>query len=139
MQAQTTLEEQLLRTDLNAAGWFEIAVSDLDRAKTFYEHTLGIQLETMPKQEGCEYEMAMFPGKMERSGATGCLSKGPLASPSNKGTLVYFNVTDINAVLTRVRQNGGKVIREKLNIGEYGFIGIFEDTEGNRLGLHSMK
>lgn len=139
MQAQATMEETLLRTDINAAGWFEVPVTDLARAKTFYEHTLGIQLETMPKQEGCEYEMAMFPGKMDRWGASGCLCKGPMASPSNKGTLVYFNVADIEAVLDRVRRSGGKVIREKRNIGEYGFIGIFEDTEGNRLGLHCLK
>jgi uncharacterized protein len=139
MQTLATLEEKLLRTDLNAAGWFEIPVRDLARAKSFYEHLLGIQLDTMPKQEGCEYEMAMFPGKMEQSGATGCLSKGPEATPSDKGTLIYFNVTDIDSVLDRVRQYGGKVLREKQEIGEYGFIGIFEDPEGNRLGIHSMK
>lgn len=136
MPEPTVQEERLLRSDVNAAGWFEIPVRELDRAKTFYEHVMGVQLEP---QRMCDYDLAMFPGKMDLKGAAGCLSKGPEAEPSNKGALVYFNVTDIDATLGRVRQYGGKVIREKLSIGEHGFIAIFEDTEGNRLGIHSMK
>lgn len=135
MQAQNITEERLLRSDTNVAGWFEIPVTDLERAKTFYERVFGVQLDL---QKMGDYDMAMFPWKMEFKGAAGCLSKGPEATPCNKGTLVYFSVTDIEAVLGRVRQYGGTVIREKMGIGEYGFIGILEDTEGNRLGLHSM-
>lgn len=136
MQTQSTQEETLLRTDTNAAVWFEIPVSDLERAKVFYEHVLGVQLQS---QRMDEYDLEMFPGKMELGGAAGCLSKGPAAKPSSKGTMIYFSVTDIDAVLNRVRRNDGKIIREKLSIGEHGFIGVFEDTEGNTLGLHSMK
>lgn len=134
MQTQAVRKEQLLRCDVNAAGWFEIAVRDLKRAKAFYESVFGIELDV---QRMGDYDLAMFPMKMEFGGAAGCLSKGPEAEPSHKGTLVYFSVTDINAVLARVRESGGKVLREKVSIDKYGYIGLFEDTEGNRLGLHS--
>jgi len=136
MPEQNVQEERLLRSDVNAAGWFEIAVRDLERARIFYEQVFGVQL-TLQKMD--EYELAMFPWNMDLKGAAGCLSKGPLAEPCNKGTLMYFNVTDINGVLDRVTRNGGKVIVEKASIGEHGYIGVFEDCEGNRLGLHSMK
>lgn len=57
--------------------------------------------------------------------------------PSYEGSLVYLSVDDVTAALDRVRSAGGKVITEKMSIGEYGFVGHFEDTEGNRVGLHS--
>jgi predicted enzyme related to lactoylglutathione lyase len=53
--------------------------------------------------------------------------------------LVYFSVPDIEAVLERIKQNGGKVLLTKTSIGEYGFVANFEDTEGNKVALHSMK
>ena len=56
-----------------------------------------------------------------------------------KGTVVYFSVWDIDAVLKRVEEKGGKVLNPKMSIGEYGFLGHFEDSEGNRVALHSMQ
>ena len=40
---------------------------------------------------------------------------------------------------TWVEKSGGKVLKEKFSIGNYGFCGICEDTEGNTIGFHSMK
>ena len=51
--------------------------------------------------------------------------------------MIYFSVEDIEGVLKRAGQTGGKVITEKMSIGEFGFVGHFEDSEGNRVGLHS--
>ncbi len=135
MQPQATQEERLVKPDMNVVCWFEIPVSDMQRAKAFYERVFGIRLELTRMDE---YEMAMFPAKMEFSGAPGCLSKGPLAQPSSTGTLIYFNVTSIEAVLDRVRQAGGKVCLDKRSIGKYGFIAVFTDAEGNDIGLHCM-
>jgi uncharacterized protein len=134
MPQESVQESQALR--VNAAVWFEIPVRDMQRAKAFYEAVLNVQLR-MERMD--EYEMAMFPGQSELSGAGGCLARGPMSEPSNKGTLVYFGVNAIEPILARVAPNGGKVIRDKMNIGEHGFIAIFEDCEGNTLGLHSMK
>ena len=128
-------EERLIRTETNAVGWFEIPVLDLERARTFYERTLGVQLtpHTM-----CDYEMLMFPAEKGKPGAGGTLSKGPQSVPCDKGTIIYFNVTNIEAVLERAKQYGGKVIMEKTGIGEHGYFAILEDPDGNHLGLHAM-
>jgi hypothetical protein len=55
------------------------------------------------------------------------------------GTLVYFNTEEINEELSRVETAGGKIIRSKQNIGDYGFIALVEDSEGNMIGMHSQK
>jgi uncharacterized protein len=55
------------------------------------------------------------------------------------GTLVYFSTEEITAELGRVEAAGGKIFRQKQDIGEFGFIALIEDTEGNMIGLHSMK
>jgi predicted enzyme related to lactoylglutathione lyase len=53
--------------------------------------------------------------------------------------LIYFVTEEINAELGRVESAGGKIIRSKQSIGEFGFIALIEDTEGNMIGLHSTK
>ncbi len=58
--------------------------------------------------------------------------------PSYAGSLVYFSVVDIDATLAKVNASGGKTILPKMSIGEYGFVGYFEDSEGNRVALHTM-
>ena len=128
-------QERLIRADTNAVCWIEIPIRDLERARAFYERTLGI---TLTSQTMGEYEMLMFPAEHEKLGAGGCLMKGPKMEPCHKGTTVYFNVTNIEAALARAKQNGGEVIVEKTAIGEYGYFAIVKDTEGNHLGLHSM-
>jgi len=129
-------EERLIRAGTNAVCWFEIPIRDVARAKAFYEHTLGITLEAMPPCDECE--MLMFPMEKGQPGAGGTLVKSPQSIPCDKGTTIYFNVTDIQAVLDRARQNGGKVVMEKTGIGEYGYFAVLEDPDGNHLGVHSM-
>jgi hypothetical protein len=74
----------------------------------------------------------------EGSGATGSLVKGETYVPSHDGTVVYFSVENIEETLARVKTQGGKELFPKTNIGEWGFIAQFEDSEGNRLALHAM-
>jgi predicted enzyme related to lactoylglutathione lyase len=52
---------------------------------------------------------------------------------------VYFGCDDCAIEAARVGKAGGKIQQEKMPIGEYGFIALLHDTEGNRIGLHSMK
>jgi hypothetical protein len=120
----------------NPVNWFEIPVLDIDRARKFYEKVFDYQLT--PEKMG-EYTMAFFPMAEGVSGAAGTLIKGETYAPSHGGTVVYFSVDDIEEVLRRINGNGGTTILPKKSIGEYGFIAHFEDTEGNRLALHSMK
>lgn len=81
--------------------------------------------------------MAWFPMETGIEGASGALIKAETYVPSYNGSMVYFSVDDIEGTLERVKTNGGKIIRGKSSIGEYGFVGHFEDCEGNRIALHS--
>jgi len=121
--------------DHNPVGWFEIPVTDLARAKAFYEAVFGF--DDLPVHEMGPLTMAWFPWKQDAIGSPGALCHGEWYQPSEAGTLVYFTAPDIDGCLARAEENGGKVIQPKKSIGEYGFVGFMEDCEGNRIGLHS--
>jgi predicted enzyme related to lactoylglutathione lyase len=121
---------------MNPVNWFEIPVVDLPRAKSFYEGVFGLSLTL---EEMGPYRMAFFPMENNVYGATGALMKADGYAPSRTGIVIYFSVENIEGILEKASGRGGKVLLPKTAIGQYGFIGHFEDTEGNRLGLHSMK
>lgn len=118
----------------NAVSWFEIPVSDMGRAKSFYQTVFEKELMDMPNQN---MEMAAFPWVQGATNSAGALVKSEYAKPSPEGTLVYFECKDLANELGRVEASGGKVIAPKMSIGEFGFIGQAIDTEGNRIGFHS--
>ncbi|MGB4772656.1 MAG: VOC family protein [Chitinophagaceae bacterium] len=124
----------------NAVAWFEIYVNDMPRAKKFYETVLATTLSHLPSpNEGDGGEMYAFPMDYEAPNASGALVKHPMGQPSATGTLVYFGSEDCATELGRVEAAGGKVQAPKFSIGEFGFIGIASDTEGNTIGFYSMK
>jgi predicted enzyme related to lactoylglutathione lyase len=126
----------------NPFNWVEIPVTDLSRSTKFYESVFDIELnlhEMGPSLMGAPLKMAMFPGEKEGTGAGGALVKSEGYTPSHQGPLIYFSVDNIENVLKKVERSGGKSLAPKSSIGEFGFIGLFEDPEGNRIGLHSMK
>jgi predicted enzyme related to lactoylglutathione lyase len=118
------------------ANWFEIPVKDLDRAAKFYEKVFDVKLS---REDMAGLKMAMFPFTQGAPGAAGSLVQAESYVPSHAGSIVYFSVEDIPETLRRINANGGKTLMPKTGIGEYGFIAQYEDTEGNRLALHSMK
>jgi predicted enzyme related to lactoylglutathione lyase len=122
--------------DRNPVGWFEIYVQDMNRAKAFYEGTLQVQLQKLPSPE---IEMWSFPGNMEKSGSPGALVHMPAFPSGGNSVLIYFSCDDCAVEEGRVVKSGGKVHRPKMSIGQYGFITLAVDTEGNMFGLHSMK
>ena len=124
----------------NPVGWFEIYVNDMPRAKQFYETVLNVELETLqdPTDSQDSIEMQAFPSDMEAYGAAGSLVKMPGFPAGGNSTLVYFACEDCAVEESRVKDAGGEVQREKMSIGEYGFISLVIDTEGNMFGLHSQ-
>lgn len=122
----------------NAVGWFDIYVDDLDRAVSFYETMLGSKLEPMGDPTG-ESQMMSFPAEMNAYGAGGALTKAPHAGPGGGGTVVYFMVEDCAEQQERAAQAGGIVIRPKFSIGDFGWVLLCQDTEGNLIGFNSMK
>ena len=122
----------------NPVRWFEIYVENMARARHFYETVLGIRLEPLGVPDG-GIEMYAFPMSGERTGAGGVLVRVAGVTPAPGGTMVYFGCEDCATEASRVVTAGGKVERGKMSIGQYGHVVLAIDSEGNRIGLHSMK
>jgi len=131
---------QKLSAENNAINWFEIPVTDLNRATKFYETILDIKMQ-IPKPEHGE-EMAFFPRLpdtiMAMSGiVSGALVKNDRAKPSKDGTLIYLNASpSIQLVIDKIETAGGKVLVPKTKIPA-GYISVFIDTEGNKVAVHA--
>jgi predicted enzyme related to lactoylglutathione lyase len=123
----------------NPVGWFEIYVTDMDRAQKFYETVLDVKLTELPNPDGTSGKMLAFHGEYTNPGTSGALVKDEIGEPSAKGTLIYFVCDDCATELARVEAAGGKIITPKMDIGDFGFCGVVADTEGNSIGLHSMQ
>jgi predicted enzyme related to lactoylglutathione lyase len=126
-------------TQPNIAVWFELPTVDLDRARRFYETVL--QLPMWAESFG-DMQMVIFgkQGEGEQSGAvTGALVRHPHMKPSADGTVVYLGAgADLAGPLGRVEAAGGSIVLPKTSIAPHGFIALIIDSEGNKVGLHSM-
>ncbi len=128
-----------MEINTNAVGWFEIPVTDMDRAKKFYESVFGYNLE---RNKFGDLDMAWFP-YADKPGAPGSLvHEEKFYKPSKDGVLIYFSSPsgDLKNELDKVNSAGGNVLIQKKLISEdIGYMGMFLDSEGNRVALHSKK
>src|SRR5688500_4758748 len=120
----------------NPVGWFEIYVQDMARARKFYEAVFQLKLERLPTPD---LEMWHFPMSHEATGCPEALVYMPGCPSGGNSTVVYFHTDDCAQEEARVVPAGGKIQRSKISIGQYGFISLVHDTEGNLIGIHSMK
>lgn len=122
---------------VNTLNWFEIPATDFARAKTFYATVLDahIQEDTNPRMQ-----YAYLPSDPQKGGFGGAIACGENFVPTMTGTTVYLDGgNDLSVPLARVESAGGKVILPKTAIGENrGFIALIIDTEGNKVGFHSI-
>ncbi|WP_191858954.1 VOC family protein [Hanstruepera ponticola] len=119
----------------NMVGWFEIPVDDMNRAKAFYETVFKVDIQVV---DFGGILMGWFPDRGQVTGAQGTLIKQESYIPSQEGTLVYFISDNVQNELDRVEGAGGKIYQPKTQISpEHGYMGVFLDTEGNRVALHS--
>ena len=123
----------------NPIGWFEIYTNDLARARAFYEAVLETKLEALGDPEDAGLTMWTFPSDMEKYGSGGALVHAEGEAAGGNSVMVYFSCNDCAQEESRVEAAGGRVERPKMSIGDYGFITIAFDTEGNRFGLHSLQ
>jgi predicted enzyme related to lactoylglutathione lyase len=124
----------------NAISWFEIPTADLARAQKFYETIFQVSLIPM---DFPAMQMRMFPvdDPTNPHAVSGALAYAPdFYKPIDNGTLVYLNANpDVQLVLDRVEAAGGKVLVPKTHISEeIGHMGVFIDSEGNRVAVHSV-
>lgn len=122
----------------NPVVWFEIYVSDMQRAKRFYEEVFQTKLDKLDSPAP-DIEMWSFPMEMKAEGAAGALCKMKGFSPGTSSTLIYFACDDCAVEEARVVKAGGRIEKSKMSIGEYGAISLVYDTEGNMIGLHSTQ
>ena len=122
----------------NPVAWFEIYVQDMDRAKPFYESVFQVTLQKL-NAPFPGVELWAFPTDMGGYGASGAIVKMDGFSSGGNSTLVYFHCDDCAVEEVSVTSSGGQVHQSKMSIGEYGWISLVYDTEGNMIGLHSMQ
>lgn len=117
----------------NFVSWFEIPAINFQQAVGFYNHIYNIEMKTFSNGQ---YMMAMFPAN---GGIGGAVVSGPGSIPNDNGPLIYLNAgNDLNSVLNKVEEAGGRIIMPKTMINdETGYFAVFIDSEGNKLALHS--
>ena len=119
---------------VNTLNWFEIPATDFERAKTFYAKVLDVQIHDDPNRQ-----YAYLPSDTKNGSFGGAIGFGENFVPSTTGTTIYLDGgNDLSIPLGRVESAGGKIILPKTAIGPNGFIALFIDTEGNKVGFHSM-
>jgi predicted enzyme related to lactoylglutathione lyase len=119
----------------NALNWFEIPVTDMNRAIRFYSTILGVEFSPGPGMG--DARMAMFPVE---GGVGGALLQAEGWVPGTVGPAIYLNCDgDLDTPLSRVEPAGGKILVPNTDIGENGRYAFILDTEGNRIGLHASK
>lgn len=124
----------------NPVGWFEIYVHDMPRARAFYQGLLGVTLTRLESPDGDDsLEMWAFPMQDGSYGASGALARMPGMSAGGNSTLVYFSCADCAVEAARATPHGGRLEQAKTSLGPYGYMALVVDTEGNRIGLHSMQ
>lgn len=121
----------------NPVGWFELYVTNLPRAKAFYEALFQHPMDELPSPPGVHVAMVAFPMNPCGTGSAGALVKHPTRGPSDSGTLVYFSCQNCAVEAARAAAHGGQIVQPKTQFGRYGHIALVRDTEGNMIGLHS--
>ncbi len=118
-------------------NWFEIPVTDMKRAIAFYEAVFGIKIQL---QDFGGVLMGFFPRPDSMDKTSGTLIQQKSYVPSKEGALLYFYAADITSCLERVSTAGGEIVQNKTQISEeHGYMGVFMDSEGNRIALHSTR
>jgi predicted enzyme related to lactoylglutathione lyase len=120
---------------VNTLNWFEIPATDFARATAFYATVLDAKIQVDPNN----MHYAYLPSDSEKGAFGGAIASGENFVPALTGTTIYLDGgNDLSVPLGRVESAGGTVILPKTAIGGNGFIALFVDTEGNKVGFHSM-
>ena len=125
-----------MNANTNSINWFEIPVTDMQRAKHFYQVIFSMHMD---ETEMMGMQMASFPYQMGSGKSSGSLVMGGHQMPGDQGVLIYLNANpSMDAILEKIPEMGGAILMPKTQISpEVGYMAHFKDTEGNKLGLHS--
>jgi len=124
--------DKQMETNFNPVVYFEIPVTDINRAIKFYKSVFQFDFQ---KEVIDHNEMALFPFTDGQTGISGALAKGEIYKPTKNGVVIYFKTLNIDKTLKLASENGGQILYPKTDNG-LGFVAEFEDTEGNRIALY---
>lgn len=130
---ENTPTKTSMKKSSNPVVYFEIPVTDMNRAVKFYTAVFNFSFE---KDMIDHNEMALFPFEAANAGISGALAKGEIYIPCINGTLIYFKTENIDETLALALKNGGELLYPKTSNGPLGFVAEFKDSEGNRIALH---
>lgn len=122
-----------MKSKSNPVVYFEIPVTDIERAIQFYSVVFNFEFERDTIHDN---EMAFFPLTEDNKGISGALAKGEIYKTTINGTLIYFNTEDIAETLGLAVKNGAAILFPITSNGEFGSVAEFKDCEGNRIALH---
>jgi len=122
-----------MKTKSNPVVYFEIPVTNIERAIQFYSVVFGFEFE---RDRIHDNEMAFFPLIEGNNGISGALAQGEIYKPTIDGTLVYLNTEDIEETINLAVKNGAEILFPITSNGEFGWVAEFKDCEGNRIALH---
>ncbi|MES2476686.1 MAG: VOC family protein [Verrucomicrobiota bacterium] len=128
-----------MKSTRNPVGWFEIYVQDMAKCRRFYQEVFGVSLQKLDSPPGMDLEMWAFPMEMDLPGAPGALIRMPGKDSGGGGTIIYFSCLNCAEQATRAANHGGTIHQEKSSIGDYGFMALVVDPDGNMIGLHSLQ
>ncbi|MFM8436857.1 MAG: VOC family protein [Candidatus Kapaibacterium sp.] len=125
--------------------FFEIPVTDLERAMRFYAAVFGCAFtrETidgnemaffLPTEPDTMTDMESQATSPAATGMAGALAKGDAYTPSKDGVVIYFATRDIAVTMQRVTDNGGS-IHYPITDNGLGLVAEFEDCEGNSIAV----
>jgi predicted enzyme related to lactoylglutathione lyase/ketosteroid isomerase-like protein len=119
----------------NPVGWFEIYVQDMPRAKAFYGAVFNVPFTRLESP----IELWAFPMQPNGPGISGALAKIEGCGSGDNSVIVYFTCEDCGVLASKAVEAGGQIHKTKISIGQYGYIALVLDSEGNMIGLHSMQ
>ena len=122
----------------NSLNWFEIPVTDMQRAKHFYQVILSMHMDESTMMG---MQMAFIPYEPGSGKASGALVQGDGCMPGQLGSLIYLNANPaMDGVLEKIESMGGTIVMPKTPISpEIGYMAVFIDSEGNKMALHSQE
>ena len=94
--------------------------------------------EATGDEPGATWDTLRSPQQSEGQLATRSTAEGG-RSVGGGGTIIYFGCEDCAVEAEKAARAGGQIHKPKMSIGQYGFISLVTDTEGNMIGLHSLK
>lgn len=108
---------------------FEISADDPQRCVTFYERVFGWKID---KTTGPQDYWVATTGSADEAGINGGILRrfDPMQRLTNT-----IDVSDIDATIAKIRENGGKISRPKLSVPGLGWLIYVEDTEGNLVAI----